>query len=216
MGVTAKFSRFLTLFAAVAAPAVMAGCGGSYVRDSNAPARLVIVALQGASGAEPEDLATVVHSDVLTLVTTGGTCTVQTPCPTIYTDPGQVEMRLQLRDIGNPAAPSSPSPLNAVTITRYHVRYLRSDGRNAQGIDVPYEFDGGATFTVPADGSVTAGFNLVRAVSKREAPLASLVTGDSLITVIAEVTFYGRDQAGNEVSVVGLIDVSFANWGDPA
>jgi hypothetical protein len=214
--VTAKLQRFLALLGAVATSAAMAGCGGEFARDAKAPARLVIVALEGASGAEPEELSTVVHSDVLTLVTTGGVCTTTNPCPTVFTDLGRVQLRLQLRDLGNPAAPSSPSPLNAVTINRYHVEFVRADGRNGQGVDVPYAFDGAATFTVPADGTVTAFFNLVRTQAKRELPLAPLVNGDTVITAIAHVTFYGRDQAGNEVSVTGSIDVSFANWGDPA
>jgi hypothetical protein len=214
--VTAKFPKFLGWLGALGMSAALTGCGGEFVRDSKSPARLVIVSLQGASGAQPDEIATVVHSDVLTMVTTGGSCTIDAPCATVYTDPGIVELRLQLRDIGSPASPASPSPLNAVTITRYHVRYERSDGRNTQGADVPYEFDGAATFTVPSDGSASGGFNLVRTQAKREAPLAPLVNGDTVITVIAYVTFYGHDQVGNEVSVTGTIDVTFANWGDPA
>jgi hypothetical protein len=214
--VTAKLQKFLAVLGVVATSAAVAGCSSGFTRDGKSPARLVMVALEGASGAEPDQLSAVVHSDVLTMVTTGGVCSTTNPCPTIFTDPGRIELRLQLRDIGNPANPSSPSSINAVTITRYHVRYVRSDGRNTQGIDVPYEFDGGATFTVPSDGSVTAFFNLVRTQAKREAPLATLVNNDTVITAIAYVTFYGMDQAGNEVSVTGSIDVTFANWGDPA
>ena len=212
---TAKLAKFLTLFGVVAASAAMAGCG-EMVRDSKSPVRLVITSLQGASGATPNEMSTVTHSDVLTLVTTGGVCTTINPCPTTYGDPGSVEMRLQLRDQGNPASPSSPSGLNAVTITRYHVEYRRSDGRNTQGVDVPFAFDGAATFTVPSDGSVTAGFTLVRNVAKAEAPLVALTGGDTLITTIAYVTFYGRDLTGNDVSVMGLIEVTFGNFGDPA
>ena len=33
--------------------------------------------------------------------------------------------------------------INAVTLTRYHVDYRRTDGRNTPGVDVPYSFDGG-------------------------------------------------------------------------
>jgi hypothetical protein len=214
--VTAKLARFLSLSGAVALSAALAGCGGEFVRDSQAPARLVIVALQGASGAAPTQIGTTMSSDVLTLVTSGGGCTTDNPCPTIFSDPGSVELRLQLRDLGNPAAPSGPSPLNEITVTRYHVRYVRSDGRNIQGQDVPYEFDGAATFTVPADGSATAGFTIVRSQAKREAPLAPLVNNDTVISTIAYVTFYGHDQAGHEVSVTGTISVTFGNFGDPA
>jgi hypothetical protein len=214
--VTARFPKFLGLLTAVATSAAVAGCGGEFVRDSDAPVRLVIVSLQGASGAEPTELGTVMFSDVLTNVTSGGNCTANSPCPTIFTDPGAVEIRLQLRDIGSPASPNAPSPLNAVTITRYHVRYVRSDGRNVQGVDVPYEWDGAATFTVPADGSATGGIYLVRSQAKREAPLAPLVNNDTLISTIAYVTFYGHDQTGREVSVTGTIEIMFGNFGDPS
>lgn len=213
---TATFPRALGLFAVVAASAAMAGCG-EYVRDGRAPARLVIESLQGASGATPEELSTFVLSDVLTLVTSGGACTTDTPCPTRFNDPGEVELRLQLRDIGSPTTPSTPSPLNAVTMSRYRVTYRRSDRPDAvQGVDVPYAIDGAMTVTVPIDGSATAGFQLVRNSAKREAPLAALDNGQTLITVIADVTFWGRDQAGNEVSVTGSIEITFGNFGDPA
>jgi hypothetical protein len=214
--VTAKFQKVLALLAAVATSAAAAGCGGDFVRDSKAPARLVIVAMQGASGAEPNELSTFVLSDVLTLVTTGGVCTKDNPCPTRFNDPGRVEMRLQLRDIGNPANPSAPSGLNAVTVNRYRVVYRRSDGRNTPGVDVPYGFDGAVSMTVPSDGTATFGFQLVRNAAKFEAPLAPLVNDFTLITTIAEVTFWGFDQAGNEVSVTGSIEVTFGNFGDPA
>ena len=213
---TAKFPKFLGLIGAVALSAAMAGCGGEFARDSKAPARLVIVSMTAAPGAEPEELSSFLLSDVLTLVTTGGTCTKDNPCPTRFNDPGSVEMRLQLRDIGSAASPASPSALNAVTISRYRVVYRRSDGRNTPGVDVPYPIDGGVTATIPPDGSATFGFQLVRNAAKMEAPLSPLVNDDSLITTIAEVTFYGRDQAGNEVSVTGLIEVTFGNFGDPA
>jgi hypothetical protein len=213
--VTAKSAKFLTLFGVVAVSAAIAGCG-EFVRDGKSPARLVITSLQGASGADPGELGTVVHSDVLTFVTTGGVCSDTNPCPTTFSDPGFVELTLQLRDIGNPASPSSPSPLNAVTVSRYHVEYRRSDGRNTPGVDVPYPFDGAATFTVPTNGSATGGFSLVRGAAKLEAPLTSLINDANLITTIAYVTFYGRDQAGNDVSVTGSIEITFGNFGDPS
>ncbi len=36
-----------------------------------------------------------------------------------------------------------------------------------------------------------------------------------IINTIAEVTFYGRDQTGREVSVVANIQVDFGNFADP-
>ena len=213
---TPKLAKVLALTGMVTAATVMAGCG-SYVRDGKSPARLVINSMQAASGAEPNRMGSFLLSDVVTNVTTGGSCTVDNPCPSRFNDPGQVELRLQLRDIGSEANPTSPSALNAVTISQYHVKYVRADNHNVEGVDVPYAFDGAIAVTVPSDGSVTTGFQLVRNVAKREAPLSALAaSSDTLITVIAEVTFYGRDQAGNDVSVTGKIEITFGNFGDPS
>ena len=127
-------------------------------------------------------------------------------------------LRLGLRNPGAPGSPNTPTALNDVTITRYRVAYRRSDGRNTQGVDVPWGFDGAFTVTVPANGSASAGFDLVRIQAKLEQPLSNLAGGgaQNVISTIAEITFYGRDQAGNEVSVTGSISVNFSDFGDPS
>jgi hypothetical protein len=124
-------------------------------------------------------------------------------------------MRLILKSPGSATVVTAPSALNSVTFTRYHVEYRRTDGRSAQGVDVPFAFDSAATFTVPASGSVTAGFEIVRNVAKAEPPLRALVTNGNIISTLAEVTFYGRDLAGNEVVATGTVGISFGNFGDP-
>ena len=50
-------------------------------------------------------------------------------------------------------------------------------------------------------------FALVRAQAKIEAPLKSLAGGGgaALISTIADVTFYGKDQTGNDVAATGSI-----------
>ena len=48
--------------------------------------------------------------------------------------------------------------MNAITITQYHVEYVRSDGRNTPGVDVPYAFDSAVGATVT--GTATVGFTL--------------------------------------------------------
>jgi hypothetical protein len=102
-----------------------------------------------------------------------------------------------------------------VTFTRYRVAYRRADGRNTPGVDVPYPFDGAATFTVVGSQGGTGVFELVRHVAKAEAPLASLANNFTVITTIADVTFYGKDQAGNNVTVTGSIQVDFGDFADP-
>jgi len=73
------------------------------------------------------------------------------------------------------------------------------------------------TVTV-TDTSATGNFNLVRVQAKQEAPLQALSGGGgaNAISTIAEITFYGTDQAGRAVSVTGRMGVNFADWGDPS
>jgi hypothetical protein len=117
-----------------------------------------------------------------------------------------------MKDAGS-STPTAPTSNNFITVNRYRVRYIRTDGRNTEGVDVPYAFDGAITGTV--SDSSTFGFTLVRIQAKLEAPLAALAVNGNTISTIAEVTFYGRDQTGRETSVTGQIGVNFANWGDP-
>lgn len=192
-----------------------AGCG-KYVRSQGrAPVQVVIEQLSAASGAAPEDLGATLLSDVVTNVTSPEPCATDNPCPTTFNDLGEVTMSLILKDPGSPTVPSSPSALNQVTFTRYRVTYRRTDGRNTPGVDVPYDFDSAVTFTVPPDSSVTTGFQLVPHSAKEEAPLAALTTKGDIIRTIATVTFYGQDQAGNEVAAAGTIGVDFGNFADP-
>jgi hypothetical protein len=208
--VTANLQKVLAGLGAVAISAAAAGCGGEFVRDSRSPVRLVIEQLQVG------DRQNTLLSDVITLVRQPEPCTATSPCPTVHNDVAAVELSLQLRDPGTPASPSSASSLNQVTISRYSVKYRRADRNNVPGVDVPYDFDSALTMTVPATGSSGATFQIVRHSAKEEAPLAALrYTGD-IISTIAEVTFYGKDQAGNEVSVSGFIGVDFGDFGDSA
>jgi hypothetical protein len=192
-----------------------AGCG-DVARTGKSPAYLIITALEGASGAEPNRFTSTVSSDVVTVVNRDVNGQ-QTPVPTVFGDPGRATFRIELKDPGTVDAPTTPSTLNQVTLSRYRVRYIRSDGRNTQGVDVPYGFDGAATVTVPGGSNVTVGFDLVRVQAKEEPPLRNLAFngGAQVISTIAEITFYGQDQAGNEVSVTGTMSVNFADFGDP-
>jgi hypothetical protein len=197
--------------------AVIGGCTscGDVVRDGRSPSYLVIDSMSGLRGAATVGTpASVLTSDVITNVTTPPPCTTNTPCPTIFGDAGQAIVHVALKDAGTQASPNSPSQMNAVTIDRYHVEYIRADGRNTPGVDVPYAFDGAVTTTISA--STTFGFELVRVAAKEETPLVQLRTSPTFLTVLARVTFYGHDQAGNQVNVTGMIQIDFGNFGDGA
>jgi len=187
---------------------------GDVVRTGRAPVYLVISSLQAAQGNHPTTLVGNLLSDVITNITSPSPCTAASPCPTVFNDVGVAQLRLSLKDIGSPSTPSQPTTNNDVTITRIHINYRRADGRNTPGVDVPYPWDAAATITVPGSGNATIGFELVRHAAKEEAPLIQLRSSPSTINTITEVTFYGRDQVGDEVSVTGLIQINFGNFGD--
>ena len=206
-------TTFVTLVCGTALAVLTSGCG-DFVRQGRGPSQVVVESLEAASGADPENVGNTLNSDVITIVERQvGSETFQVP--TVFSDLGQVTMSLILKNPGTADAPTTPSTINQVTFTRYRVTYRRSDGRNQPGVDVPYDFDGAMTFTVPPSGSVTANFTLVRHTAKEEAPLRALSTSGVLISTIAEVTFYGRDQAGNELSVNSTMLVVFGDFGDP-
>jgi hypothetical protein len=199
----------------LAATAAAAASCGSAVRDGRAPVILVVDSISGIRGAATAGTATAsLSSDVLTLVTSGGTCSTGSPCPTVFSDSGTAGLHLVMKDIGAIGTTPSPSSNNQVTITRVHVSYRRTDGRNQEGVDVPYAFDAGSTLTVTGSSVQTLGFPLVRTSAKQEAPLMALRTSGQVISVVAEVTFYGQDVVGNTVTALGTINIDFANFGD--
>lgn len=176
---------------ALAALLVLPGCTAQQ-KQGDSSSYLVIQSLKAAPGAEPDSLDTVLASDVRTF-------------DTAYSDPAVVSLKLAMKDPGFSAGPS-----NFVTVTRYRVKYISSNGG-----PVPDAFEGAATFTVSdtASGTIT----LVRAQAKAVSPLLDLAGkgGASFLPVVAQVTFIGNDQAGREVSVIGSITINFADWADP-
>lgn len=207
--------RLCTTGAMVAVAALtlpLSGCTQGQT-SGQSPAYVIVNSITGASGALPDSFGGTLGSDVVTLVPVTGT---NDRVPTVFEDLGRVTFQLALKDPGSAASPAQPSTSNFITLTRYHVQYLRSDGRMTPGVDVPYPFDGGMTVTVTDSGG-TGAFTLVRVQAKGEAPLKALANGGgaNTISTIAEITFYGADQAGRAVSATGRISVNFSDWGDP-
>ena len=198
-------------FVLLAAAAASVSCG-SAVRDGSSPVFLVIDSLQGSRGGPQAGTASgFVLSDVVTNVTSPAPCSTDSPCPTVFDDPGIVVLRIEPKTITTTTGPTSN---NDVLITRVHVEYIRADGRNTPGVDVPFPFDGATTGTVPAGGSLTLGFELVRHAAKQESPLVQLRTSTTILTTIARVTFIGVDRTGNNIQATGQIQVNFGNFGD--
>jgi hypothetical protein len=208
--------RHLTKLFVLAALGTLGASCGDVARSGRSPVYLVIDSLTASTGGTTGSgtASSFLQSDVQRLVTSPDPCTASAPCPTVYSDAGTAVFHLALKDLGNASAPTSPSSNNQVTISRYHVSFRRADGRNTPGVDVPYAFDGAATVTVPISTQASVGFELVRHVAKAEAPLVQLINNPSVITTIAEVTFYGQDLVGNEIQATGSIQVDFGNFAD--
>jgi len=210
-----KLHSFSSLVVVAVLAGGSAGCSSEFVQDQGrSPSQLVINTLVGVPGDAPSQKSNTMISDVETLVTEPEPqCTTENPCRTWLNDAGEATFSILLKDAGS-ATSTGPSVINSITLTRYHVEYKRSDGRNTQGVDVPYAFDSAVTVTVPSTGSATVAFDLVRNNAKKERPLISLICTTScppMISTIAEVTFYGRDQAGNDVAAKGTLGVTFGD-----
>lgn len=207
-------ASYRPVIAGAAAIAVLAGsvsCG-NVAEQGRAPATVVVDLVEAASGAEPGNMGGFLLSDVQTLVDGN---------PTIFNDVARATMRIIAKDAGNGQNSLAPTPLNAVTITRYRISFIRADGRNTSGVDVPFPVDGALTVTLSGTPTVVP-FEIVRHQQKVEQPLVSLASVNGsfggvrlFISTIAEITFYGKDQVGNDVQAKGTISVSFSDYADP-
>ena len=197
----ARMTRAAALLLGVAATGLVSGCSET-VRTGQASSYLVLQRLEGASGADVGALfQSVLRSDV---VTKGS----------IFEDNGRVAMTLAMKDVTNPTGPSTN---NLNTQNRYRVEYRRTDGRNAPGEDVPYPIEGAMGVTIN-DQPTSVIFTLVRAQAKLEKPLVTLAGsngGALIISTIADVTFFGKDQTRLDVTVTGSMSINFADWADP-
>jgi hypothetical protein len=189
-------------FAAAAALAT-AACGDKVLQGKGS-SYLVVDQLAAAKGSKPETFDTFLQSDVVT--SAGG----------VFEDLGRVTLHIAMKD-ATVTTGTEPSANNMITVNRYHVDFVRSDGRNTPGTDVPYSVDGAVTGTITTSQTSLV-FTIVPVQRKLEAPLRALRNqgGAVAIMTIANVTFYGFDQAGNAVAVTGSISVNFADWADEA
>jgi hypothetical protein len=185
----------------------VAGCG--VAEQGRSPVVLRIDSLDASSGAGSQSFSGYLNSDVQTVVKVNNV-----DVPTRFSDAGRVTLSLVLRDPGAPGVAQTPTELNTVTVTHYRVVYRRTDGRNQQGVDVPWAFDSGMTISVPASAAVQQTFELVRVSAKFDAPLAALTVNGQALDLIADVTFYGKDMYNNDVMATGSIGITFANFGD--
>jgi hypothetical protein len=113
----------------------------------------------------------------------------------------------------NPNAPTSFR--DDLVVERYEVRYLRSDGRGVEGVDVPYTISGNLSVQVAASGTTRVSLEVVRRQAKIEPPLANIVGGGGplVLTIIAEITLHARTTTGAVTNpAVGRLTIDFADF----
>jgi hypothetical protein len=104
-----------------------------------------------------------------------------------------------------------------LVIDHYEVRYVRSDGRSVEGVDVPFHISGSVAQEVQADSEATLSVEIVRRQAKIEPPLSSLAFGNgpTIVTMFAEVTLFAHTTINQSTnSATGRVQVDFADFGD--
>ena len=193
----------------VLAALTMVGCTPEWARENNSDQVMHISSIETEAGLG-DGGGSVLHSDIC--------------CP-VVSDTAIVNIQLTRKN--NAAA---GTVLGDVYLTRYEVRYFRTDGRNVEGVDVPYRITGPLSQNIhPAGaGEHSAGavtIDVVRHQAKLESPLANLrqaivtdsgafgTSGAGLLTVIAEITVFGRQVNDRALSAKGQVQITFANFG---
>jgi hypothetical protein len=176
--------RYLTLIGFAVATAASVSCSDA-LRQSTSPVLVLVSSITGDDGKVP------IFSNVTDPVNDLGKATLQAVMKNVAVQ---------------------PTANNQVIISRYHVQFTRSDGRNTQGVDVPYAFDGAFTGSVSPNQDLIIPFDLVRHAAKNEPPLTQLAAGGTVVSMVATITFYGQDIVGNGVSAVGTTTVNFGRF----
>jgi hypothetical protein len=174
----------------------LAGCAADYVTNNSSPVELYFVSINSG---------TPLKSDVDPVVADTVTAALANRAK-------------------NPNLPITQKVPEAIILERYDVQYYRSDGRNTEGVDVPYRISGNMTFGFDVDvsGTVNVPIEVVRAQAKLEPPLRNLRRTSStstdfggnalVITCFARVTVYGHTIAGEAVTAVGTLQIDFADY----
>jgi hypothetical protein len=132
----------------------------------------------------------------------------------VVADVATATLRASLLD---PAPILKPSQFNDIMLDRYIVSYSRVDGKNRQGVDVPYSFEGALTQLLKIGTSTSISFVVVREVAKLESPLIDLALQnrvEGVIEATAKIEFYGHDLVENKVKATGYLTIFFANYAD--
>ena len=179
------------------------GCTPDYGEESEAPVLIRvsnIVAEGGGGSGGASGIGSVLNSDVAV-------------DGSIFND----NATLTVENIAKNQNPNTVfGRLNDVILERYEVRYSRSDGRDQEGVDVPFRIVGPLSIMVPLAGDAQVPITIVRHQAKAEPPLRNLIDGGGaqVLTTVARITIHGRTVAGRALMTQAALQVTFADFAD--
>jgi len=163
------------------------GCTPDWAKQGDAPVVLLMTSVNNGA---------VLDSDLT--ISTGNVC------------PDFVPLRLE-NHFKNPNV-TATGFRHDFTVERYEVRYFRSDGRNTEGVDVPYRISGNLALEVQEEATATLQLEVVRRQAKLELPLSALNGANPpVLTFFAEITLWARtttNQTTNTVTARLQIDAA--------
>ena len=209
-------ASFRPVIAGVAAIALLAGlvsCG-DVVRQGKSPV-FVVVDSSGRFGRRARRdgrLSVVRRPDARRTAIDGETVRV----PVIFNDVAQATMRLIAKDAGNGTDQSGSDAVECrhhqPLSDHLHQGRRAEHARGRRAVSCRRRGDRDAL----ADADRCAVRDRPSSAEARQ-PLRSLANfgGRLFISTIAEITFYGADQVGNDVQVKATMNVSFSDYADP-
>ena len=106
-----------------------------------------------------------------------------------------------------------PSYKNRIVLHSYDVRYSYVD--STAGVSgTPADFRGEMSEALDIDSLVDVSFVIIREQAKAEIPLSNIINTNELLEVVATVTFYGDDIAGNPVQATAYLTIYIADYAD--
>lgn len=185
--------------------AMSVACTPDYAQENRSPVLLIIEGVTAVAGGAGTGGALLL-SDVLEPDGNG-----------VFND----NVTLSLRNVPkNQQAGIVFASVTDILVESFQVRYIRSDGLDVEGVDVPFSITGAVTSLIPVNGTGSVSFEVVRHQAKREPPLANIgVRGATIsggaraLTVFAKITLYGRTVAGQAVkSNEASLEIGFGDF----
>jgi hypothetical protein len=195
----------MTRIPAVAAALLAASaCTPDFVDNNRADVLLNVVAVSAQSGSGAGTASAFLLSDV----------------SPVFNDNVTITLAVIAKNANNPVLGS----FNNVYLEHYDVRFVRSDGRDQEGVDVPYSFSGLISGGIPAGGATAVPLVVVRHSAKEEPPLRNMRAvgglaaggGLDILNAFAIITVYGRTTSGQVVRAVANLQITFSDFADAA